>query len=77
MLYVHFSNQYESLADPLVDKLGGTRGDVFARDQVIVPSAAVQRATTHCMTAAGVTWAAREPLYHYVCAAPTYVCTSR
>src|SRR4051812_39253276 len=46
MLYVHFSNRYETLAGLLVAQLGGTRDDLFARDQVIVPSAAVQRQLT-------------------------------
>ncbi|HWI81737.1 exodeoxyribonuclease V subunit gamma [Ramlibacter sp.] len=46
MLYVHFSNRYETLARLLMAPLGGTRGDVFARDQVVVPSAAVQRQLT-------------------------------
>jgi exodeoxyribonuclease V gamma subunit len=46
MLYVHFSNRYETLARLLMSELGGTRDDVFAKDQVIIPSAAVQRDLT-------------------------------
>jgi len=46
MLYVHFSNRYELLAQQLLERLGGTRQDVFAREQVVVPSAAVQRQLT-------------------------------
>jgi len=49
MLYVHFSNRYETLARQLLDQLGGNREDVFARDQVVVPSAAVQRQLTLAM----------------------------
>lgn len=49
MLYVHHSNRYEALARRLLDQLGGTREDVFARDQVVVPSAAVQRHLTLAM----------------------------
>jgi exodeoxyribonuclease V gamma subunit len=46
MLYVHFSNRYETLARLLMAELGGTRDDVFAKDQVVIPSAAVQRDLT-------------------------------
>jgi exodeoxyribonuclease V gamma subunit len=46
MLYVHFSNRYETLARLLIAELGGTREDVFAKDQVVIPSAAVQRHLT-------------------------------
>jgi exodeoxyribonuclease V gamma subunit len=46
MLYVHFSNRYETLARLLMSELGGTRDDVFAKDQVVIPSAAVQRDLT-------------------------------
>jgi exodeoxyribonuclease V gamma subunit len=46
MLYVHFSNRYETLARRLMAELGGTRDDVFAKDQVVIPSAAVQRDLT-------------------------------
>jgi len=46
MLHVHFSNRYETLARQLIAKLGGTREDVFASDQVVIPSAAVQRDLT-------------------------------
>lgn len=49
MLYVHHSNRYETLARRLLDQLGGTREDVFASDQVVVPSAAVQRHLTLAM----------------------------
>lgn len=49
MLYVHHSNRYETLASRLLGQLGGTREDVFARDQVVVPSAAVQRHLTLAM----------------------------
>ncbi|MHB1121330.1 MAG: exodeoxyribonuclease V subunit gamma [Ramlibacter sp.] len=49
MLYVHSSNRYETLARRLLDQLGGTREDVFASDQVVVPSAAVQRHLTLAM----------------------------
>lgn len=49
MLYVHFSNRYETLARQLLDQLGGSREDVFARDQVVVPSAAVRRQLTLAM----------------------------
>jgi len=49
MLYVHYSNRYETLASRLLDQLGGTREDVFASDQVVVPSAAVQRRLTLAM----------------------------
>jgi exodeoxyribonuclease V gamma subunit len=46
MLYVHFSNRYETLARLLMAELGGTRDEVFAKDQVVIPSAAVQRQLT-------------------------------
>ena len=49
MLYVHYSNRYETLARRLLDQLGGAREDVFDRDQVVVPSAAVQRHLTLAM----------------------------
>ncbi|NKE64845.1 exodeoxyribonuclease V subunit gamma [Ramlibacter sp. RBP-2] len=49
MLYVHSSNRYETLARRLLDQLGGTRDDVFASDQVVVPSAAMQRHLTLAM----------------------------
>ncbi len=38
-----FSNRYEALAGHLVEALGGTRGSIFEAEQVVVPSAAVQR----------------------------------
>ena len=46
MLHLHFANRYEDLRDLLIAKLAGPRDDVFAADQVIVPSAAVRRALT-------------------------------
>ena len=46
MLHLHFSNRFETLAHALLGQLGGARGDVFAADQLIVPSAAVRRALT-------------------------------
>ena len=49
MLYVHYANRYETLARRLLDQLGGAREDVFAGDQVVVPSAAVQRHLTLAM----------------------------
>lgn len=49
MLYVHYANRYESLARRLLDELGGTRENVFVSDQVVVPSAAVQRHLTLAM----------------------------
>lgn len=46
MLHVHFSNRYEALVDILRDRLDARGGDIFAADQVIVPSAAVRRSLT-------------------------------
>ena len=46
MLHLHFSNRFETLAHALLGQLGGARADVFAADQLIVPSAAVRRALT-------------------------------
>ena len=46
MLHVHFSNRYEVLSRLLLEQLAGTRDNVFASDQVIVPSTAVRRALT-------------------------------
>src|SRR5512140_618032 len=46
MLHLHFANRYEDLRDLLLARLAGPRDDVFAKDQVIVPSAAVRRDVT-------------------------------
>lgn len=46
MLHLHFANRYEDLSDLLLSHLAGQRDDVFAPDQVIVPSAAVRRQIT-------------------------------
>ncbi len=46
MLKIHFSNRYELLNDLLVGQLAQARGNVFAPDQIIVPSAAVRRSLT-------------------------------
>lgn len=43
MTRVWFSNRYEVLAERLVDALGGPRASIFEAEQVIVPSAALQR----------------------------------
>ena len=46
MLKIHFSNRYELLTDLLVGQLAQARGNAFAPDQIIVPSAAVRRSLT-------------------------------
>src|SRR5512140_2536570 len=46
MLHVHFSNRYEVLSRLLLEQLAGPRDNVFASEQVIVPSTAVRRALT-------------------------------
>ena len=46
MLHLHFSNRFDTLTQALLGQLGGARGDVFAADQLIVPSAAVRRSLT-------------------------------
>jgi len=46
MLHVHFSNRYETLSRLLREQLSGTGTDVFASDQVIVPSTGIRRALT-------------------------------
>lgn len=46
MLSLHFSNHYEHLQAGLVAHLAARRGDPFAPDELIVPSAAVRRALT-------------------------------
>lgn len=46
MLSLHFSNHYEHLQAGLVARLAARRGDPFAPDELIVPSAAVRRALT-------------------------------
>lgn len=43
MTRVWFSNRYEVLADRVVEALGGPRASIFEAEQVIVPSAALQR----------------------------------
>ena len=46
MLHLHFANRYEDLRDLLLARLAGPRDDVFAADQVIVPSSAIRRDVT-------------------------------
>jgi exodeoxyribonuclease V gamma subunit len=46
MLHLHFANRYEDLRDLLLARLAGPHDDVFAADQVIVPSTALRRALT-------------------------------
>jgi len=46
MLHIHFANRYETLCRLLLEHLGNGRDEVFAPDQVIVPSAAVRRSLT-------------------------------
>ncbi len=46
MLQFHFSNRFDALTQTLLLRLAGARADVFAADQLIVPSAAVRRALT-------------------------------
>ena len=46
MLHIHFSNRFDTLTHALLGQLAGARADVFAADQLIVPSAAVRRALT-------------------------------
>ena len=43
MLHIHFANHCETLTDLLLGRLAASRGGVFDADQLIVPSAAVQR----------------------------------
>ena len=46
MLHLHFSNRFDTLTHALLGQLARARADVFAADQLIVPSAAVRRALT-------------------------------
>ena len=46
MLHLHFSNRFDTLTHALLGQLAGARADVFAADQLIVPSAAVRRKLT-------------------------------
>ena len=46
MLHLHFSNRFDTLTHALLGQLALARADVFAADQLIVPSAAVRRALT-------------------------------
>ena len=46
MLHLHFSNRFDTLTHALLGELDRARADVFAADQLIVPSAAVRRALT-------------------------------
>src|SRR5512141_364731 len=46
MLHLHFANRYEDLRDLLLAQLAVQRYDVFAADQVIVPSSAIRRDVT-------------------------------
>jgi len=46
MLQIHLSNHYEVLVHQLLEKLGARSDDVFAAEQVIVPSIAVRRSLT-------------------------------
>jgi exodeoxyribonuclease V gamma subunit len=46
MLRIHFANHYETLTRLLFERLSGARGNVFAPDQLIVPSSAVRRSLT-------------------------------
>ncbi|WP_088282652.1 exodeoxyribonuclease V subunit gamma [Ideonella sp. A 288] len=46
MLHIHFANRFETLAQGLVQRLGEPSGSVFVPDEVIVPSAAVERWVT-------------------------------
>lgn len=46
MLHLHFSNRFDTLTRALLGQLARARADVFAADQLIVPSAAVRRALT-------------------------------
>lgn len=46
MLHLHFSNRFDALTQALLRQWAGARGDVFAADQLIVPSAAVRRSLT-------------------------------
>ncbi|MDO9073025.1 MAG: exodeoxyribonuclease V subunit gamma [Rubrivivax sp.] len=52
MLHLHFSNRYEVLTQRLLQQLDGPGRGVFAADQVIVPSTAVQRSLTLAMAQA-------------------------
>ena len=46
MLHLHFSNRFDTLTHALLGELDRARADVFAADQLIVPSAAVRRVLT-------------------------------
>jgi exodeoxyribonuclease V gamma subunit len=46
MLHIHFANHLESLGGLLVDRIGAAAGSAFDVDEVIVPSAAMQRHLT-------------------------------
>ena len=46
MLHIHHANRFETLKALLLDRLGRGPADVFAAEQLIVPSTAVQRALT-------------------------------